>query len=96
MDERTSSQRVVCPELSDVPVEPMPPGGCVDCLAVGGTWVHLRFCVACHGTRCCDDSENRHARKHFVATDHRVVRSKEPGEDWAWCYEHAAGVALRG
>jgi hypothetical protein len=36
---------------------------------------------------CCDSSPNRHATHHFHATDHPVVKSFEPGESWAWCYE---------
>ena len=27
-----------------------------------------------------------HATKHFHATKHPIVKSFEPGEDWAWCY----------
>jgi hypothetical protein len=84
----------LCDELQNVTVEPMPPGGCTDCLAIGGTWVHLRYCVTCGETRCCDDSPNRHARKHSVAAGHPVVRSKEPGEFWAWCFPHRMGVDL--
>ncbi len=29
---------------------------------------------------------NRHATGHFHATRHPIVKSFEPGEDWAWCY----------
>jgi hypothetical protein len=29
---------------------------------------------------------NRHASKHFLATDHPLARSIEPGEPWIWCY----------
>lgn len=29
---------------------------------------------------------NRHASAHEQAVGHPVVRSLEPGEDWAWCY----------
>lgn len=82
----------ICEDLKDIPLDPMPPGGCTECLEMGDTWVHLRFCVACHETRCCDDSKNQHARKHFHSTGHGVIRSKEPGEAWAWCYQHEAGV----
>lgn len=64
----------------------MPAGGCEDCIAIGDTWVHLRFCVACGRTSCCDSSKNQHARKHAGATGHGVIRSKEPGEHWAYCY----------
>jgi hypothetical protein len=27
-----------------------------------------------------------HASKHFLATDHPLARSIEPGEPWIWCY----------
>ena len=43
---------------------------CEDCVKIGGTWVHLRTCQECGGTRCCDDSPNKHARKHAGADDH--------------------------
>ena len=76
----------LCEHLQHVPADPMPPGGCEACLAIGGTWVHLRYCVECHKTFCCDDSPNRHARAHHATSHHPVVRSKEPGETWAWCY----------
>jgi len=84
----------LCPELTDVPAEPMPEGGCIECLAMGDTWVHLRYCVTCKETRCCDSSKNKHASKHAAADSHPVVRSKEPGETWAWCYPHEAMTDL--
>ncbi|HSJ28939.1 MAG TPA: UBP-type zinc finger domain-containing protein [Acidimicrobiia bacterium] len=78
----------ICEHLEDVPIVEMPEGGCIDCLAIGGRWVSLRFCVTCETTRCCDSSPNRHARAHWNETGHPVVRSKEPGDSWAWCYDH--------
>jgi hypothetical protein len=36
--------------------------------------------------RGSDTSKNKHATKHFHATDHPIVRSYQPGEDWRWCY----------
>lgn len=81
----------LCPELENIEPVDMPEGGCVECLAIGDTWVHLRFCVTCGLTRCCDDSNNQHSRKHFRGSGHPVIRSKEPGEHWAWCYQHEAG-----
>ena len=33
-----------------------------------------------------DRSPNRHATRHFHATEHPLVQSFEPGEDWIWCY----------
>lgn len=75
-----------CPHLENVPLVEMPGGGCEECLAIGDTWVHLRYCVACGNTGCCDSSKNKHARKHWGSTGHGVVRSKESGEQWAYCF----------
>lgn len=68
---------------------PAPPGshGCEECLQTGGVWVHLRLCLACGHVGCCDSSPNRHATHHFEQSGHPVMRSFEPGEYWAWCYE---------
>lgn len=60
--------------------------GCEECLKTGDTWVHLRLCMQCGHVGCCDSSKNKHATKHFRATQHPVVRSLEPGESWGWCY----------
>lgn len=59
---------------------------CDECVKTGDSWVHLRTCQTCGGTHCCDSSPNQHATKHFKATQHPVVISAEPGENWAWCY----------
>jgi hypothetical protein len=42
--------------------------------------------MSCGHVGCCDDSPNRHATHHARATRHPVIKSFEPGEDWAWCY----------
>jgi len=60
--------------------------GCEDCLRMGGQWVHLRECLECGHVGCCDSSPNRHAAKHFHDTQHPIMRSFEPGEDWKFCY----------
>ena len=60
--------------------------GCEECLKLGDTWVHLRLCRTCGHVDCCDDSKNRHATKHFRATQHPIMTSIEPGEHWSWCY----------
>jgi hypothetical protein len=62
--------------------------GCKDCLETGDAWVHLRLCLTCGHVGCCDNSPNRHATRHHHATRHPVIKSFEPGEDWAWCYAH--------
>jgi hypothetical protein len=67
-------------------VTPRTPQGCEECLKTGDTWVHLRLCMVCGHVGCCDQSKNHHATKHFHATDHLLIRSFEPGEDWGWCY----------
>jgi len=68
--------------------EPRPrtPEGCEECLATGQVWVHLRLCASCGHVGCCEDSTGRHASGHGEAAGHPVIRSLEPGEDWAWCY----------
>lgn len=60
--------------------------GCEDCLKTGDEWVHLRICESCGHVGCCDSSRNTHARKHFEATSHPIIRSFEPGESWEWCF----------
>jgi uncharacterized UBP type Zn finger protein len=65
-----------------------PPGeiaGCEECLATGGSWVHLRMCQTCGRIGCCDSSPGRHASRHAREAEHPVLRSVEPGEDWSWC-----------
>ncbi len=59
---------------------------CEDCVKIGSSWVHLRTCQTCGGTRCCDSSPNRHASKHARSSGHPVVCSAEPGENWLYCY----------
>jgi uncharacterized UBP type Zn finger protein len=65
---------------------PNTPQGCEECLRLGDSWVHLRLCRECGHVGCCDSSKNKHATKHFKATQHPIVTSLEPGEDWSWCY----------
>lgn len=60
--------------------------GCEECMKTHSRWVHLRTCLTCGHVGCCDQSPNRHATKHFHATQHPVMTSKEPGEHWLWCY----------
>jgi uncharacterized UBP type Zn finger protein len=76
-----------CTHLSNIVPGVSPSGdGCEDCLAMGGTWVHLRRCLGCGHIGCCDSSPNRHATAHFRATGHPLIQSFEPGEDWIWCF----------
>ncbi len=76
----------VCPHADGLPDAPGPAEACEDCLRIGGLWVHLRLCLTCGHVGCCDSSPNRHATKHASASEHPIVWSFEPGEDWRWCY----------
>ena len=60
--------------------------GCVDCLATGGWWLHLRRCAECGHIGCCDSSPNQHASKHNAVTGHPIITSFEPGEGWFYDY----------
>ncbi|HEY2682372.1 MAG TPA: UBP-type zinc finger domain-containing protein [Steroidobacteraceae bacterium] len=88
------SKHSVCSHLHLVKDVTPSGNGCVECLAMGDTWVHLRLCRTCGHVGCCDDSKNRHARKHFVKTDHPIISSFEPGEDWSWCFADEVQVEL--
>ncbi len=77
----------VCTHLDQIrDVKPHTPNGCEECLKMRSRWVHLRLCLACGHVGCCDSSPNRHARNHAGASDHAIVQSFEPGEDWRYCF----------
>jgi uncharacterized UBP type Zn finger protein len=69
-------------------IQQVTPGtqGCEECLQTGDRWVHLRLCLTCGHVGCCDNSKNKHATKHFHATQHPIMQSFERGEDWRWCF----------
>ena len=71
--------------------------GCVECLASGGWWFHLRRCAQCGHIGCCDSSPSQHASKHAAETGHNIITSFEPGEGWFYDYQTqgmTAGVEL--
>ena len=75
-----------CKHLDQIQVRSTKQHVCEDCVKTGDSWVHLRMCLTCGHVGCCDSSKNKHATRHFHATDHPLMRSIEPGEDWLWCY----------
>ena len=75
-----------CSHLSYVRTDEPNSRGCEECLAIGDTWVHLRLCRTCGHIGCCDDSQNKHATKHFHSYEHPIITSLELGETWSWCY----------
>jgi hypothetical protein len=68
--------------------------GCMECLAKGSWWFHLRRCTECGHIGCCDSSPNQHATKHHHATGHPVIASFEPGE--RWFYDYRSGDFFNG
>ena len=76
-----------CAHLDAIdPDRPPPADACDACIAIGSAWVHLRQCLVCGATRCCDSSPNRHATRHFHDSGHPLMRSLEDGQDWVWCF----------
>ena len=89
-----------CEHASSVPallIEPWPPDGCADCIAIGHRdWVHLRVCQTCGHVGCCDNSPGKHATAHGRVSEHPLVRSYEPGENWWYCYPHGVAFNVHG
>jgi len=85
----TDEQQAQCEHAHATPGPTIPEADvCLECLATGDTWVHLRVCMSCGHVGCCDSSKNRHATRHATTQAHPVIRSAEPGETWAYCYDH--------
>jgi uncharacterized UBP type Zn finger protein len=59
--------------------------GCEECLKTGDEWVELRICMICGHVGCCNNSKNKHATKHFLATGHPIIKDF-PDREWTWCY----------
>jgi len=79
----------LCDDLTGHPaVEEPPATACRTCVAEGTRWVSLRRCLECGYVGCCDSSPRQHATEHFHDTQHPVIQSAEPAEDWRWCYVH--------
>jgi len=56
-----------------------------ECLELGDTWAHLRLCRECGHVGCCDNAKNKRATQRFHVSNHPIIQSFEPGEDWYWC-----------
>lgn len=85
-----------CTHLGAIQITELPPAveGCEDCLAAGTPWLHLRICLHCGHVGCCDSSPQRHASAHARASEHPIIRSLEPGEDWSWCFVDEVGMLI--
>lgn len=76
----------VCPHEAGIQTVTPSALGCEECLKIGSGWVHLRMCMSCGKIGCCDESPNRHARRHAGEAAHPIIRSAQPGEDWSYCF----------
>jgi uncharacterized UBP type Zn finger protein len=85
-----------CTHLDSIAVTTLPASveGCEECLAQGGVWLHLRICLECGHVGCCDDSPGQHATRHYRSSNHPIIRSLEPGEDWSWCFVDEVAMIL--
>jgi uncharacterized UBP type Zn finger protein len=79
---------IPCSHLDSIEIKELPEAvaGCEECLEAGGQWCHLRICLECGHVGCCDSSPGRHASAHARVTEHPLMRSIQPGEDWGWCF----------
>jgi uncharacterized UBP type Zn finger protein len=77
-----------CSHLNQIEITQLPESveGCEDCLREGTPWLHLRICLSCGHVGCCDDSPEQHASHHAEDTQHPIIRSLQPDEDWSYCY----------
>ena len=76
-----------CTHLDQIKeVKPKDKTVCEDCIKIGDSWVSLRMCLICGHVGCCNSSKNKHATKHFKKTQHPVMESVTPGEEFRWCY----------
>ena len=87
-----------CTHLDTIKITELPEAvdGCAECLATGGTWVHLRICLECGLVGCCDSSPNRHASRHAASAGHPIIRSIEPGEEWSYCFVDDVAMVIGG
>lgn len=69
-------------------IQPVPPPleVCEACIKIGSDWFHLRQCLTCGQTLCCDESPNRHMTGHWHEVGHPIMRNASEGGDWTWCY----------
>ena len=91
---------VSCSHLDQIKIVKIAPpaeiAGCEECLASGGSWVHLRSCLTCGHIGCCDSSPGRHAAAHAGTEQHPIVRSAERGEEWCYCYVDEVAFEIAG
>jgi hypothetical protein len=85
-----------CVHAASIQPVPAPRDVCEACIVEGTEWVHLRQCLVCGQTLCCNDSPRRHMTGHWEATGHPVMRNASPGEKWTWCFVDDAPIRPAG
>jgi hypothetical protein len=78
-----------CAHLADVRVTRTDATVCEEC-GPDDIWPALRMCLICGHVGCCDTSSAKHAKAHWEATGHPLIRSIRLDEGWIWCYEDNA------
>jgi ubiquitin-hydrolase Zn-finger-containing protein len=84
--------RQACDHADSIQPVPDPRDVCEACIVEGTHWVHLRQCLSCGQTLCCDNSPRRHMSGHWKAVGHPVMRGVSEGDDWTWCFPHDASI----
>jgi predicted ester cyclase len=88
-------QEKPCSHLDRIRVTEPATHVCEQCVASGDEWPAVRMCLECGFVGCCDQSVNKHMKKHCEATGHAIFRSIQPGEAWIWCYPDSAFLSSR-
>jgi hypothetical protein len=78
--------RQACAHAAEMQPVPEHKDVCEDCIIEGTRWVHLRQCLVCGRTLCCDNSPRRHMTGHWQSVGHPVMKGVSPGDDWTWCF----------
>ena len=84
--------RQACDHAASIQPVPAPRDVCEACIVEGTRWVHLRQCLVCGQTLCCNNSPRRHMSAHWDSVGHPVMRTRRPASDWTWCFPHDAPI----
>lgn len=88
-------QEKPCSHLGRIKLTQPATHACQQCVDSGAEWPALRMCLECGFVGCCDQSVNKHMKKHSEAMGHVIFRSIQPGEAWIWCYADSAFLSSR-
>jgi hypothetical protein len=65
---------------------------CQRCIKEGSDWAHLRQCLVCGQTLCCNDSPKKHMTGHYHEVGHPVMRNGDLEDPWTWCFADEAMI----